>query len=72
MATDSDNPKSSKKTTASTADEHREDESPVVFEEALEELENLVVRMEAGDLSLNDSLKAFERGVTLTSLQEVG
>jgi exodeoxyribonuclease VII small subunit len=36
------------------------------FEEALQELEQLVARMEQGDLSLEDSLKAFERGVLLT------
>lgn len=36
------------------------------FETALEELEDLVVRMEAGDMSLDASLSAFERGVKLT------
>ncbi|MFC1748756.1 exodeoxyribonuclease VII small subunit [Pseudomonadota bacterium] len=36
------------------------------FETALEELENLVENMEQGDISLDDSLKLFERGVTLT------
>ena len=36
------------------------------FEAALEELEALVERMEAGELSLEDSLSAFERGVKLT------
>jgi len=36
------------------------------FEAALEELEDLVVRMEAGDMSLDASLSAFERGVKLT------
>jgi exodeoxyribonuclease VII small subunit len=36
------------------------------FEKALEELETLVEQMEQGDLSLEDSLKQFERGVTLT------
>ena len=38
----------------------------VDFESALEELEELVSRMESGDLSLDESLKAFERGVELT------
>lgn len=38
----------------------------VKFEEALEELESLVAQMENGGLSLDDSLKAFERGITLT------
>ena len=36
------------------------------FEAAMAELEALVARMEEGDLSLDDSLKAFERGVMLT------
>jgi exodeoxyribonuclease VII small subunit len=38
----------------------------IEFETALAELEQLVDRMEAGDLSLEDSLKCFERGVKLT------
>ncbi len=36
------------------------------FEEALSELESLVDTLEKGDLSLEDSLKSFERGVELT------
>ncbi|MFZ1389228.1 MAG: exodeoxyribonuclease VII small subunit [Thiolinea sp.] len=36
------------------------------FEQSLQELEALVLRMENGDLSLEDSLKEFERGVQLT------
>ena len=36
------------------------------FEAAMAELEKLVAQMEEGDLSLDDSLKAFERGVMLT------
>ncbi len=36
------------------------------FEAALEELEQLVERMETGELTLEESLKAFERGVVLT------
>ena len=36
------------------------------FEAALGELESLVERMEAGELSLEESLAAFERGVKLT------
>jgi exodeoxyribonuclease VII small subunit len=41
-------------------------EPTVNFEAALEELEQLVERMETGDMSLEESLKAFERGVALT------
>lgn len=36
------------------------------FERSLRELEALVEKMEAGELSLEDSLKHFERGVALT------
>lgn len=36
------------------------------FEEAMEELEKLVEQMERGDLSLEESLKSFERGIKLT------
>ena len=36
------------------------------FEAALAELAALVERMEKGDLSLDDSLKTFERGIALT------
>ncbi|WP_257387671.1 exodeoxyribonuclease VII small subunit [Tahibacter caeni] len=37
----------------------------VDFEKSLDELEQLVARMEHGDLSLDDSLASFERGVAL-------
>ena len=36
------------------------------FEEALEELERLVNSMEEGELSLEESMKTFEKGVKLT------
>ena len=36
------------------------------FEKALAELEQLVETMEKGELTLEESLKHFERGVTLT------
>ncbi|TNC92921.1 exodeoxyribonuclease VII small subunit [Thalassolituus sp.] len=39
---------------------------PFEFESALAELEALVNRMESGELSLEDSLAAFERGIGLT------
>ena len=35
------------------------------FESSLDELEQLVQKMERGDLSLDDSLAAYERGVGL-------
>ena len=40
--------------------------NPGSFENAMEQLETLVSRMESGDLSLEESLKAFEKGVHLT------
>jgi len=36
------------------------------FEKALEELETLVEQLESGNLSLDQSLKQFKRGVELT------
>ncbi len=36
------------------------------FEKSLIELEKLIETMEEGDLSLEDSLKYFERGILLT------
>lgn len=38
------------------------------FEQALAEFERLVERMETGELNLEDSLKAFERGIELSRL----
>lgn len=39
---------------------------PIDFEHSLKDLEAVVERMEAGELSLEESLKDFERGVALT------
>ena len=42
------------------------DASPVArFEHSLDELEQLVEKMEQGEISLEDSLAAYERGVGL-------
>ncbi len=38
----------------------------VDFEQSLGALQNLVERLESGELSLEDSLVAFEQGVALT------
>ncbi len=38
------------------------------FEAALAELESVVVSLERGELSLEDSLETFERGVELTRI----
>ncbi len=35
------------------------------FEQSLDELEHLVTQIEQGELSLDDSLTAFERGMSL-------
>jgi exodeoxyribonuclease VII small subunit len=40
--------------------------NPPDFERSLAELEAIVDKLEAGDLSLDESLKQFERGVQLT------
>jgi exodeoxyribonuclease VII small subunit len=39
---------------------------PVDFEAAMRDLEEIVERLEHGDLPLEESLAAFERGVMLT------
>jgi exodeoxyribonuclease VII small subunit len=39
---------------------------PVDFETAMRDLEEIVARLEQGDLPLEESLAAFERGVKLT------
>lgn len=48
-------PASTAATTAPAAD----------FEHSLDELEQLVARMEGGELSLDESLASFERGIGL-------
>lgn len=56
--------------TASSAKEEssgaEDDLEGLDFEAAIEELESLVDEMETGDLSLEASLVAYERGVKLT------
>ena len=44
--------------------------SPESFESAMGQLETLVSKMESGDLSLEESLEAFEKGVHLTRFCE--
>jgi exodeoxyribonuclease VII small subunit len=39
---------------------------PENFEQAMTELENIVNQMEKGDMSLEESLAAFEKGIALT------
>jgi exodeoxyribonuclease VII small subunit len=42
------------------------DPQPLDFEAAMRDLEEIVERLEHGDLPLEESLKAFERGIMLT------
>ena len=51
---------------SSTAKNNQTEEQALDFEASLEKLEQLVERMENGELALEDSLKAFEEGVKLT------
>tara|TARA_B100000676_G_C17460005_1_gene523304 strand:+ start:250 stop:498 length:249 start_codon:yes stop_codon:yes gene_type:complete len=44
------------------------EKSELNFEAALSELESLVEKMESGELSLEESLKSFEKGIVLTRL----
>jgi exodeoxyribonuclease VII small subunit len=44
----------------------KKQQQPAPFEQSLKELETLVENMERGDLSLEESLQHFERGVQLT------
>ena len=46
--------------------EEIDESSPESFESAMGQLESLVSKMESGDLSLEESLEAFEKGVHLT------
>jgi exodeoxyribonuclease VII small subunit len=44
----------------------KKDEQPPSFEETLAILEQLVETMEQGDISLEESMAAFEKGIGLT------
>lgn len=41
-------------------------QAPLDFEQSLAELQQLVERLEGGELSLEESLNAFEQGIRLT------
>lgn len=43
----------------------RDDETPMRFEDGMAQLEELVAQLEAGDLALEEALRAFESGVGL-------
>jgi len=57
-----------KKTSSSSSKKKSvaKDDNDLSFEDALVELQSLVDAMEKGDISLEQSLQAFERGVELT------
>ncbi|HPR50133.1 MAG TPA: exodeoxyribonuclease VII small subunit [Spirochaetota bacterium] len=46
----------------------KEHEAKVSFEKALENLEEIVSRLETGDLGLEDAIKEFEKGMGLARL----
>jgi len=46
----------------------KKDQPNKKFEDALAELESVVEQLESGDLALEDSLAAFEKGVGLVKL----
>ena len=43
----------------------------LTFEEALKELEQIVISLEKGDISLEDAIKAYERGTQLKNDCEI-
>ena len=45
----------------------KKDETPA-FEEALKQLEEIVQRLEKGDLTLEESLRLYEQGIRLSRL----
>ena len=51
---------------ASPAPDQASTDQPIDFEKSLEDLEAIVARMEGGELSLEASLKEFQRGIELT------
>ena len=51
-----------------TTKDDKKDKNLGQLEKSLEELEALVERLESGELSLQQSLKEFERGIKLTRM----
>jgi exodeoxyribonuclease VII small subunit len=43
-----------------------EDKKALTFEEAMKELEDIVSRLEKGSLTLDESIEAFQKGITLS------
>src|SRR5690349_14691895 len=53
------------KSPSTPAEAAAEPSSIAQFEQSLDELEQLVAKMEGGELSLDESLRSFERGIAL-------
>ena len=53
------------KSPSTPAETAAETSSIAQFEQSLDELEQLVAKMEGGELSLDESLRSFERGIAL-------
>jgi len=53
------------KSPAQPAPEPGEPNAVAQFEQSLDELEQVVARMEGGELNLDESLRSFERGIAL-------
>ena len=49
----------------------KKNDAPASFETALNELEQIVTRLESGDLPLEEALNEFERGVQLARQGQV-
>jgi exodeoxyribonuclease VII small subunit len=58
----------SEQSSASAGPDQHAADLPRDFESALAELEALVVKMEGGSLALDDSLRAYQRGVELARI----
>ena len=48
-----------------TFEEAKDEEKEISFEESLEELENIVNRLESGDVPLDDAINEFNRAMIL-------
>lgn len=53
------------KPSAGRPPEPNESNAVAQFEQSLDELEQLVAKMEGGELNLDESLRSFERGIAL-------
>ena len=50
---------------------NKHDVSEMSFEEAMEELERIVSRLETGDVALEESIKLYEKGAELKKRCEI-